>query len=100
MTRALISFVGKENMPIRGLSEVVLVLIYQVTPAIGTEPQYCSALPTAGGSLGVFVQAVFGLFLGSQLYYLTQGLGKTTYVFSANANVLAANFPFSVLFSI
>jgi len=78
MTRALISFVGKENMPIRGLSEVVLVLIYQVTPAIGTEHQYCSALPTAGGSLGVFVQAVFGLFLGSQLYYLTHALTLET----------------------
>jgi hypothetical protein len=47
MTRALISFVGKENMPNRGLREVVLVLIYQVTPTIGTEHQYCSALPTA-----------------------------------------------------
>jgi hypothetical protein len=46
MTRALISFVGKENMPNRGLSEVVLVLIYQVTPTIGTVPQYCHNIVT------------------------------------------------------
>ncbi len=26
-----------------------------------------------------------------------KGAGKTTYTFSANANILSANFPFSVL---
>ncbi len=28
---------------------------------------------------------------------LLKGAGKTTYTFSSNANVLSANFPFSVL---
>ncbi len=31
------------------------------------------------------------------LEYANKGAGKTTYTFSANANVLSANFPFSML---
>jgi hypothetical protein len=39
--------------------------------------------------------SMLGMF--KMLKIVSKGAGKTTYTFSANANVLSANFPFSVL---
>ncbi len=40
---------------------------------------------------------ILSLALQQSITEEKKGAGKTTYTFSANANVLSANFPFSVL---